>query len=57
MRKLFAIVATLGLLAAAPSAAFAGHRDGHQVPPGAAKNAPAPPDCEIEVDFLGVCLG
>ena len=56
MRKLFALLAISGLLVASP-AALAGHRDGHKVPPGAAKNAPAPPDCAIEVDFLGVCLG
>ena len=56
MRRLFAILATLALLVTPPMA-LAGHKDGHKVPPGAAKNAPAPPDCEIEVDFLGICLG
>ncbi len=56
MRKLVALFTALALFVT-PTAAFAGHREGHQVPPGAAKNAPAPPDCEIEVDLLGVCLG
>ena len=56
MRKFFALLAVVALLVT-PSAAFAGHRDGHKTPPGAAKNAPAPPDCAIEVDFLNLCLG
>ena len=56
MRKSLALLFTLALLVT-PTAAFAGHQDGHKVPPGAAKNNPTPPDCTIEVDPLGVCLG
>lgn len=56
MRKFFALMAVVALLVT-PSAVFAGHRDGHKVPPGAAKNAPPPPDCAIEIDPLGICLG
>ena len=57
MRKLLALLAALALLVSAPMTAMAGHREGHKVPPGAAKNNPAPPDCAIEIDPLGICLG
>jgi len=56
MRKLFALLATLGLLAALPATGLAGHKEGHNVPPGAAKNAPPPKDCGVEVDVLGICV-
>jgi hypothetical protein len=57
VRKLLAILAALALLVSAPMTAMAGHKNGHKVPPGAAKNNPAPPDCAIEIDPLGICLG
>ena len=56
MRKIIAIAAALAVLGT-PGVAFAHHKDGHPVPPGHA-NRPAPaPDCAIEVDPLGICIG
>jgi hypothetical protein len=53
VRKLLALLAALALLVT-PTAAMAAHKNGHKVPPGAAKNSG---DCAIEIDPLGVCLG
>ena len=52
MRKAFAVMATAGLLAVtAAGPVGASHKSNSP------HKAPAPPDCAIEVDFLGICLG